>query len=318
MSKPSCPPIQVVSISEHCIHLRVNPQTPNSWILLIVFASPHRNQREATWRELSDMNSITSEPWCIAGEFNQVFYAHEKQGGVPFSAATSASFANCINDCHLIDLGYKGQPFTWKRGDLREQLDRVLCTQDWQAMFPNCSVTHLPLMSSDHCGLWVRNVATAGSSKGNSYFKFLAPWLDHPAFEAQVRSSWIDSEPWAGNMQRLTKNLKQWNRDCFGHIFKHKQRLIKRLEGIGNILMREDISRVVTLRNQLWNEYNQLIKHEETYWFQLPRHKCVTLGDKNSRFFHQAALPGVDGIGSWLSRMIMMIGYMRKELSNPW
>lgn len=40
----------------------------------------------------------------------------------------------------------------------------------------------------------------------------------------------------------------------------------------------------------LWAEYNQLLQQEETYWYQMARHKWVSSGDKNTRFFHQAAL----------------------------
>lgn len=263
--RPSCPPMQLISSSRYYIHLRVNPQTPNCWVLSIVYASPHRIQREDTWQELIAFHGTISEPWCLVGDFNQILYTHEKEGGVPFSPVACSSFTNCINRCHLVDLGYKGHPFTWKRGDLKERLDRVLCTTSWQALFPNCSNTHLPLMSFDHCGLWVRNSADNGPRQ--SYFKFLAPWLEYPDFRTQVQSSWVPSDSCSANIQRLTKNLQGWNRDSFGHIFKRKQRLIRRLEGIGNVLLREDNPRLVELRSQLWKEYNQLLMQEETYWY---------------------------------------------------
>lgn len=85
-------------------------------------------------------------------------------------------FAHCINSCHLNDLGFKGLSFTWKRGDLRERLDRVLCNQEWQVLFPNSNVTNVPLASSAHCGLWLST--SVQQARGNaSYFKFLAPGL---------------------------------------------------------------------------------------------------------------------------------------------
>jgi hypothetical protein len=52
-------------------------------------------------------------------------------------------------------MGFQGQPFTWRRGPLKERLDRVLGNTEWQTLFPNSNVTHLPINSSDHCGLWL-------------------------------------------------------------------------------------------------------------------------------------------------------------------
>lgn len=163
-------------------------------------------------------------------------YMHMRKRGAPINSAASAAFTNCINGCHLLDLGYKGAPYTWIRGDLKERLDRVLCTLEWQDLFPNSSVTHLPLMSSDHCGLWLRLANRRDGQRGGFYFKFLTPWLDHPDFNVQVRSSWVESDNWLGNMQRLTDNLRDWNHNVYGNIFKRKHQIIKRLKGIGRKL----------------------------------------------------------------------------------
>lgn len=190
--RPPCPPIQVISVSAHCIHLCVNFSSPNCWFFSVVYASPQRNEREQVWQELCQVRETIDGSWCLAGDFNQVLYDYEKEGGVPLGSSAATSFADCINTCQLLDLGFKGQQFTWKRGDLKERLDRVLCTTDWQAMYPNCSVTYLPLVGSDHCGLWLRT-STRRVPNG-SYFKFLAPWIDHPDFVNQVSSSWIESD----------------------------------------------------------------------------------------------------------------------------
>lgn len=122
----------------------------------MVYASPQRHVRVEVWNELLELSNLIVGPWCVAGDFNQVLYDHEKKGGAPPNSAGCAAFAHYINVCHFVDLGYKGQPFTWKKGELKEHLDRVLCNLEWQSLFPNCSVTHLPLVGSHHCGLWLR------------------------------------------------------------------------------------------------------------------------------------------------------------------
>lgn len=129
-----CPPISVISCSPYCIHLRVNPNSPISWTFSIVYASPHPIQREDVWRKLVDFSQNLQGPWCLAGDFNQALLACEKVGGAPLNASHSNAFLECINLCHLLDLGFQGQPFTWATGDLRERLDRALCNVSWQTM----------------------------------------------------------------------------------------------------------------------------------------------------------------------------------------
>lgn len=46
----------------------------------------------------------------------------------------------------------------------------------------------------------------------------------------------------------------------------------------------------MNLRNVLWEEYNEIVKQEENYWFQQARGKWLTMGDNNSSFFHQSTL----------------------------
>lgn len=96
----------------------------------------------------------------------------EREDGAALNTRLSNTFVECIHDCNLIDMGYSGSPFTWVRGFLKERLGRVLCNVEWQAMLPNSSVTHVPLSTSDHCGLWLR--ANNGNERPiRNYFKFL-------------------------------------------------------------------------------------------------------------------------------------------------
>lgn len=60
-----------------------------------------------------------------------------------------------MNDHGLIDLGFKGHPFTWnnKRGGLaniQERLDKGLANERWSLMFPEVNVTYLVALQSDH------------------------------------------------------------------------------------------------------------------------------------------------------------------------
>lgn len=194
-----------------------------------------------------DFKAGNPGPWCLAGDFNSIVSANERKGGAEFNIRASNAFLDCIKGCILIDMGFTGPPFTWCRGQLKERLDRVLCNSEWQSLFPSSSVTHVPLPSSDHCGLWLR-VDNGNGRPRTNYFKFLGAWLDHPVFDSQVKHSWCSSNSSDVNMKRLTANLKSWNKEIFGHIFKRKNRILSILEGINKVLMAGPNSRLSNLK----------------------------------------------------------------------
>lgn len=124
--KSSCPQISVHSSSKYCIHLMINGNSHNCWFLSIVYASPRPYQRLDVWIELAAFNNLIAAPWCLAGDFNQALFDWEKQGGGHINTSASLAFSSCIDECHLMDLAFNGQPFTYQHGELRERLDRVL------------------------------------------------------------------------------------------------------------------------------------------------------------------------------------------------
>lgn len=285
--KSNCPLIRVLTCSRHCVHLIINENSPNAWYMSIVYASPTLIQREETWNELRNHSLNINGPWMVGGDFNAIVSSREKQGGAPPVQSSCLSFNSCIEDCSLIDLGFSGPPFTWSRGEVKERLDRALGNSVWLNKFPDCSITNLPISSSDHFGLWIK--PNSDSNRRHNYFKFNGAWLD-PDFPNQVNHSWTPSAPWNENIDNLTQNLKIWNIDVSGNIFRRKERIIRRLEGINKVLMVNPIERLIHLRKDLWEEYNLIVKQEENYWFQQSRSKWLMMADCNTKFFHQSAI----------------------------
>jgi hypothetical protein len=76
----------------------------------------------------------------------------------------------------------------------------------------------------------------------------------------------------------------------FGNIFKRKQRILKRLEGINRVLQEGNNDHLIQLKFELWEEYRLITQQEENYCFQQARSKWITLGDNNTRYFHQSTL----------------------------
>ncbi|KAH6783287.1 hypothetical protein C2S52_008246 [Perilla frutescens var. hirtella] len=74
--------------------------------------------------------------WVCMGDFNEILYLHEKEGGLPRDHLKMLAFHNAISACNLEDLGFNGYRFTWTNGqsgtdNIQERLDRCLANQKW-------------------------------------------------------------------------------------------------------------------------------------------------------------------------------------------
>lgn len=69
------------------------------------------------------------------GEFNEVIELFEKFGERNINFSRSSIFRNYVNDCKLINLGFKGSRFTYtikrKEGLVMERLDRFFTNDEW-------------------------------------------------------------------------------------------------------------------------------------------------------------------------------------------
>ena len=89
-------------------------------------------------------------PWILIGDFNEILFSHEKEGGNNRPQGYMQAFRQALNDCDLEDLGFSGDIFTWRRGRIRERLDRAVANEAWTTMHPGAMVQHLDFVRSDH------------------------------------------------------------------------------------------------------------------------------------------------------------------------
>lgn len=90
----------------------MNPNSSSPWFMTVVYTSPQPGPRIKLWEELCQFGANINHPWCLAGDFNVVLHEREKIGGVPFIYQHIIPFADCIDTCKLMDLGFKGPCFT--------------------------------------------------------------------------------------------------------------------------------------------------------------------------------------------------------------
>lgn len=75
-----------------------------------------------------------------------------------YTEQRSWDFNDWVNSEDLVDMGYVGTKFTWKRGINEHtfkgaRLNRGLGSVDWFENFPCMRITHLPAVTLDHIPL---------------------------------------------------------------------------------------------------------------------------------------------------------------------
>ncbi|KAA3489871.1 reverse transcriptase [Gossypium australe] len=131
-----------------------------TWRFTGFYGEPVEQNRKVSWELLRALHNGNNLPWLVAGDFNEILFSFEKQGGRIREERQMDAFRKILDDCELADLGFSGQWCTWERGrlvsnNIRERLDRGVANTSWWELFPNFEVCHLQHSFSDHCPLVV-------------------------------------------------------------------------------------------------------------------------------------------------------------------
>lgn len=274
------------------IHSTVEVCGLPSFFASIIYASPNRYRRKFLWKNLADIALLVKGPWVVVGDLNEVMSNDEKSGVNSVCSSRICDFKACLHACHLTDVGYCGQKFTWCNKRFNGQLvfqrsDRFLGNFDWVSLFPDSVVHHLPRIRSDHNPILF-------SSKSSASLNVLKPfrcervWLDQPDFEALVSNVWRENDhnPIFNILSTVKDHAVLWNKESFGNIFARKRRILARLEGINRSLAVNPNFFLENLQDTLSKEYQSVLSLEEELWAPKARLDWLNLGDANTKFFH--------------------------------
>lgn len=165
--------------------------------------------------------------WCVVGDFNETLRQQDKWGGKAINRLRSSRFWTCVNNCNLIDLGFKGSRYTysnhWKRtkGLILERIDRCFVSNEWLEHYPNVFVTHLPKSHSDHNPLII-NLCLKSRSIHNKPFRLESYWLEHHEFKDILSNSWLNRDLTSA-ANHFKDNVINWSSLTFGDIFQKKE-----------------------------------------------------------------------------------------------
>ncbi|OMO73216.1 reverse transcriptase [Corchorus capsularis] len=109
------------------------------------------------WDELREVAAAINGAWVLGGDFNEVLTSDEKKGGLPLENRRVIPFHDVICDCELMDMGFKGQRFTWENrqeANIKERLDKCLINVRWRTLFVNAQCFNLPAIGEDINNEW--------------------------------------------------------------------------------------------------------------------------------------------------------------------
>lgn len=200
----------------------VNPDDNMQWWCIFVHASTKVGVRRDRWQELSIRKSDWGDKWLILGDFNDIVANSEKWGGRDREEWEFRTFRDFIASNDLIDLGFEGNPWTWRnnwnsKGEIKERLDRILTSYSWRIQRGKAKCTHVEKEASDHCILLLDTVPS--KKKVKSRFCFDRRWLQHQEVEQIVRMAWGKQQS-GSKLYQVSKKIKecrkallQWNRE---------------------------------------------------------------------------------------------------------
>lgn len=287
--------ISVDVSSNNVVHTSCQSLHDNkSWAMSFVYGSPSYQDKEMVWDFIRNIADGLRGPWVCLGDFNEVAMASDKSGGNLPSSARISSFNDFLNDCGLLDLGFKGQRFTWRNnrtGDaaVMERLDKAYANIDRREDFPQAMVFHEPAIGSDHSPILL---STEEPLKIHRQFRFESMWTAEEECGDIIRSHWAclrsedNSTHLVKNLEKCRGILQRWHREKFG---KMKERMTDLKAKIGVIQQSKYSTASKLEEEELLRSLNVLWEQEEMYWHQRSRLNYLRFGDKNTRFFHITA-----------------------------
>ncbi|KAL4278708.1 hypothetical protein GQ457_03G007490 [Hibiscus cannabinus] len=164
----------------HCFPLNGEP----GFRITFIYASLEVGRRRSLWPQLRAL-----EPEQV------------KRGGSLRRSDVCSLFGDFLFDIGLLDMGFHGPQFTWRRGNLFQR----------------------PIMLDSG----VRHEVT-----GCKPFRYLAAWNEHEDFPKMLASSWLHDLPIHKNIRQFQQISRKWSIEVFVHIDHRKRQLLARLRGI--------------------------------------------------------------------------------------
>ncbi|KAL4348355.1 hypothetical protein GQ457_17G006980 [Hibiscus cannabinus] len=278
--------IEVVAVSNQFVHALCSLHNDGiQFFVSFVYASPNSVERRGLWNQLLAIDPGSSKSWLVGGDLNVICNSSERAGGSLRRSGVCPRFTEFLFDSALVDMGFIGPKFTWRRGAIFQRLDHCLCNMAWCNSFPESAIRHLLRLGSDHRPIMLESVCNT-IMEGIRPFRYIVAWNDHPDFPNLLKSVWSSHRDFSTNISSFQEASRKWSIDVFGHIGKRKSQLLARLSGIDRALKSSLRPSLVRLEDKLKRELDEVLAYEESLWHQRSQITWISKGDRNTSFYH--------------------------------
>lgn len=249
-------------------------ETP--WLVSVCHAPTYYSQKENFWNILQAFVEAFDGPWSCLGDFNNILENWEKYGG-NLGEASGKGLQDFILRTGAIDLGYCGQKYKWSnkrwgKDCIKERLDRGICNDKWQMLFPHAVVWHLPAVQSDHNPILLET--NVNMRRRGKIFRFEAAWTREASCQDVIQEAWVSK--WQGNpsfqlcrkMQRTREGLTKWKKEVFGFSSTRVKELMDQLNRVQGLDPSESNA---VAEVSIQNELDEWLLREEMKWKQRSR-----------------------------------------------
>ncbi|XP_056692250.1 uncharacterized protein [Spinacia oleracea] len=203
--------------------------------------------------ELIQISNTVNVPWVMLGNFNKVISQSEKLGGRLINRCHSQLFANTMDACNLLDLGFDGPKYTWT--NRRDN--------------PLPPLGNKPFRFEP---MWLMEPSFEGVVRG--------AW-------GRV------CENLGTKLNQVGEEILDWNHNEFGNLYKRKKHVLARLKGTKNSLQKHPNSPFLfNLERSLQNDLLNILVQEECLWRMKSRIEWLSKGERNTAFFHKFVVIG--------------------------
>ncbi|GJU13353.1 reverse transcriptase [Tanacetum coccineum] len=237
-----------------------------SWTSIFVYGPADRDRCLPVWNRIIRLSHHTQGPLLVIGDFNLIGDSYDKQGGSMNISRHIEEFHSFILATQLFEIPSKGLNYTWDNNrkddaSIRERIDRGFANGSLLHIFPHHTLTHYPLIGSDHAPLLYRSCPEPKRQK--RFFRFESMWTLENSCEEIIRTFWR-------------------NERCTDHIDSLEENLSICANGLPLPPIAENCTRQHFLKQNLEETWLK----EEMYWHQRSRVNWLKYGDQNLRFFH--------------------------------
>jgi hypothetical protein len=161
---------------------------------------------------MTALRPANSQPWLIAGDFNLIYEARDKNNAA-LNRRLMGQFRAALNLAELKEIRCLNRAFSWsneRQQPTLVRLDRFFCNSAWEALFHACAVQALTSTHSDHCPLLLTDLHCPPR---RANFRFESFWHRFPGFYATVTTAWNQQTASQNPLSRLHDKMRRTARE---------------------------------------------------------------------------------------------------------